>query len=179
MRIVTLGMALLPWVIGAAPLHAQGDCAAIPRGTALGFSVDRFYFDSEYHTHAVTFHLSLLDPAKLTPEFAVSLFPQGLAAGLIVTNLDVGGAVNLPFPYGTLLLRGGASGFVTLGVGVGSGVGAAAMPGAHYGASLLIKLDEKSAVRLDVLRRIYFLPHEFDPATLTIGLGITALPGIR
>jgi hypothetical protein len=129
---------------------------------------------SDYHYGAATFHISALRPNNLTPEFAVSIFPRTLAAGVLITNLDVGGAINIPLPHATLLLRGGATGIFAFGRG-----GAMALPGVHYGASLLVRFAEKSGFRFDVLRRVYYLPYEYSSPTLTIGVGITSLPGLN
>jgi len=152
-------------------LHGQRSEASIQPGTAVGITVDRFGFGSEYSMGAATLHVSSLGPYSLSPEFAVSLFPRALAAQVVLTNLDVGAAMNIPLPHGMLLLRGGASGFVALGRG-----GAMAILGAHYGASLIIRFAEKSGFRFEVLRHVNFPPDESAIPTLTLGIGITALP---
>jgi hypothetical protein len=103
---------------------------------------------------------------------AFSIFPRFLLARQLVTNLDMGGALNLTFPRATLLLRGGASGVFAL------GGGALARPGLHYGASLLIKVDDRSAFRFDLIRRIFYLSDRTATPSLTIGAGITVLPRI-
>jgi hypothetical protein len=171
MRVALVGAGLLLG-LASGPLAAQGNPAWIPEGTALGITVDRFAFGSENHVHAATFHVSTLRSNRLTPEFDASLFPSSLRAGVVVTNLDLGGAINLSLPHVTLLLRGGASGLFAFGTATG------ALPGAHYGASLLVRIEERSGFRIDVLRRVYFLPYELTPPMFSIGVGITSLPGI-
>ena len=155
------------------PAMAQDSGASIPAGTAVGFTVDRFDVEREYGYTAVTLHVSGLKPKNLSSEFAFSLFPRFLLARQLVTNLDVGGALNLSFPRATLLLRGGASGLFAL------GGGSAALPGLHYGASLLIKVDDKSAFRFDLVRRVFYSSDRTATPSLTIGAGITVLPGIH
>lgn len=170
---IAAGLAGLLLVGGPESLHAQGGHTSIPPGTAFGVTIDRFGVGSDDHLGAATFHISALRPNNLTSEFAVSIFPRTLGAGVLITNLDVGAAINISLPHAMLLLRGGATGLFAFGSG-----GAMALPGAHYGASLLIQFAEKSGFRLDVLRRIYYMPYEYSNPTLTLGVGITSLPGL-
>ena len=155
-------------------LAAQGNTAWLPAGKAIGVTVDRFQVE-EIGILAGTFHLSSLKPNHLTPEFAISVFPQAFSARIVVTNLDVGGAINIPLPQATLLLRGGLSGLFAFGAG-----GAGALPGVHYGASLLVKIGGKNGIRFDVVaRRAVYPPYGVSPAFLSFGVGITSLPGIH
>jgi hypothetical protein len=155
-------------------LAAQGNPAWIPEGTALGVTIDRFAIE-DVALVAGTFHVTLLKPNHLTPEFGVSIFPQAFASRVLATNIDVGGALNLPLPYATLLIRGGASGIFAFGSG-----GAGAIPGLHYGASLLVKFGSREAIRVDVLaRRAVWLPGEVSSPVVSLGFGISALPPVR
>jgi hypothetical protein len=174
MRITWFSVAGLSLVIMARPVQAQGNDASIPAGSAVGVTVDRFYFGPGNHFYAATVHISALKPNNLSSEFAIALFPQALAARVILTNIDVGGAINIPIHRATLLLRGGGSGLFALGAGA-----RLALPAAHYGASLLIKTGEKDGIRLDVLRRVYFRQYEDSYPSLTIGVGFTSLPGLN
>jgi hypothetical protein len=90
----------------AGAIQAQGGTARLPAGNAIGVTVDRFQVE-DFHLMAATFHLSSLQPNAFTPEFAISVFPQAFAAGILATNIDVGGAINLSLPRASLLLRGG------------------------------------------------------------------------
>lgn len=168
--LASLGMLLI--VVGH-PAMAQDSSAIIPAGVAVGITVDRFDVDREYGYMAATLHVSGLKPNNLSSEFAVSIFPRFLLARQLVTNLDVGAAFNVTVPHAALLIRGGASGLFAL------GGGSAALPGVHLGASLLIKVDEKSAFRFDVIRRVFYTPDRTGTPSLTIGAGFTVLPGIR
>jgi hypothetical protein len=161
-------------VAGAGPVAAQGSTTWLPAGTAIGVTVDRFAIE-DFGLLAGTFHVSSLKPNNLTPEFAISIFPQAFASMVVATNIDVGGAINLPLPHATLLLRGGVSGLFVFG-----NEGAGALPGVHYGASLLVKIAGKDGLRFDVVaRRAVFLPYGFSPALLSFGIGFTALPGLN
>jgi hypothetical protein len=174
MRALALFGSLLLLPGGAGPLAAQGSTTWLPPGTAFGVTVDRFVID-DFGLLAATFHVSTLKPNHLTPEFGVAIFPQALAAMVVVTAIDVGGAINIPLPDATLLLRGGLSGLLAFGSG-----GAGAVPGFHYGASLLVKLQGKSGLRFDVIaRRTALPPYEVSPAFLSFGIGITSLPSIH
>ena len=172
MRNIALALAVLALPLGPGPLAAQGDRSTIPSGTALGVTVDRFGVASEFSLVAATFHVSALNPGTLSPEFAISLFPQALPAA-VFTNIDVGAALNISLPHAVLLIRGGATGIFAFG-----SYGAAALPGAHYGASLLIRFAEKSGFRFDVIRHVYFDLYDYAASApvLTIGIGITSLP---
>lgn len=152
---------------------AQDTSGTIPAGLAYGVTLDRFGVDQEYRYTAATIHISGLKPNNLSSEFAFSVFPQFLLARQLVANLDVGAAINIALPRSALLVRGGASGLFAL------GGGAAAVPGYHLGASLLIKLDGRGAFRFDVIRRVF---HGFDRTStpsMTIGVGFTVLPAIH
>ena len=169
MRTIAFMAAVLALHPVVSSLHAQGSDARLPSGTALGVTADRFSIQSEYGVTALTFHVSSLHPNKLNPEFAVSLFPVTLGEGSMMGNVDLGGALNVPLPNATLLVRGGASGVFAFGRATG------ALPGVHYGVSLLVKVSPSSAIRFDVIRRIYGLPG-FTSSSLTLGFGISSLP---
>ena len=106
MRNVVLALAALALPLGSESLSAQGDPSTIPRGRALGVTVDRFGVGSDFTLMAATLHVSALHPENLSPEFAISLFPQALPAA-VVSNIDLGGALNIPLPYAMLLIRAG------------------------------------------------------------------------
>ena len=175
MRNIVLALAALALPFGSEALSAQGDPSTIPRGRALGITVDRFGVGDDFTLMAATLHVSALQPGNLSPEFAISLFPQTLPVA-VVSNIDLGGAINIPLPHAVLLIRGGATGIFAFGSS-----GGAALPGAHYGASLLIRFAEKSGFRFDLIRHVYFDLYEYGSTApvLTIGFGITSLPTIN
>jgi hypothetical protein len=157
------------------PLPAQDSTRALPSGTALGLTVDRFSFnaDGEGSYTSATLHVSALKPNSFAPELSLSFFPGFLSddfGASLVTGVDVGGAYNVPFPDGVLLFRAGASGLFSL------GRDNTALPGAHAGASVLIKALGNTAIRLDVVSRWYLVPFALGVPTLTIGVGISSLP---
>ena len=172
MRHLLSGAAVLSLIV-TAPGHAQGSTTWLAEGTAIGVTVDRFEVE-DFGLMAGTFHVSSLKPNHLTPEFAVSIFPQALAASALAANVDVGGALNIPLPRATLLLRAGLSGLFIAGAG-----GGGALPGVHYGASLLVKIAGKNGIRFDVVaRRGVYAPYGVSQAFLSFGIGITSIPGV-
>ena len=170
--LVSVGILLL--AVALRPVRAQDRASWLPPGPALGITVDRFEFGDDFRQTAATIHVSSLKPNTLTPEFAASIFPRAIASRILFTNLDVGAALNVPMPGATLLARGGASGLFIL-----SGSGANALGGVHFGASVLIKLEGRSGIRLDLVYRLYFTPYDQATGAVTLGLGITSLPAIR
>ena len=168
----TFGFLLL--AMSSPALNAQESSTWIPSGTALGVTFDRFEAADGFRLVAGTFHVSSIKPNNLTPEFAVSIFPRAIASRVLLTNIDLGGAFNIPMPSATMLIRGGVSGLFLLGGGGAGGIG-----GAHYGLSLLLKFRDKNGIRLDLLHRLYFLPIDLGAGAVTLGVGITALPGIH
>jgi hypothetical protein len=101
-------------------------------------------------------------------ELDAGLFPQVLPSALLVT-LDIGPGYNVSLPGATLVLRGGAGGIV------GLGGGALLIPGAHVGASAIISLQSRGALRLDLLRHFYLEEGELYPYW-SLGLGFAILP---
>lgn len=155
---------LLSW---GRPATAQ-ESQPIPAGVALGLTVDRFRGEEESYA-TITLHVSSIKPRGVTPEFALSFFPTELAEGAVIGNIDLGAAWNLSFPGGTLLLRAGGSVLAAVG-----GNNALALPGFHYGASLLLRATENFGLRFDVIERRYQL--FLGASTFTVGVGFSLFP---
>jgi hypothetical protein len=172
MNKIALGIVVVLSVIGTMPGTAQVRPRSVQGGAAVGVSIDRFSVGSDDHYPTATLHVSSLHPNKFTPEFSWSVFAESLGEESLISNLDVGGAVNIPMPGGMLLLRGGATGLFVLGRDKG------ALPGAHYGVSFLLKAVGNTALRIDVLRRVYLIPFELGQPTLSIGIGLSSFPRI-
>ena len=152
-----------------APLAAQTLRPTLPEGWAFGASVGRFSLEGEHYLET-TLHITRLQPGRFTPEFDVGFYPQFLKSGLLLTP-DLGLAYNLALPGATLLLKGGASGIFAF------GDGAAALPGFHGGAALLIPVVPGFGLRLEGLYRGFFAPSGEGPFnTLALSIGITSLP---
>ncbi|MGE0353536.1 MAG: hypothetical protein AB7I33_00505 [Gemmatimonadales bacterium] len=168
MRVLTCTLALL--LLPALPVVAQDTTRLIPNGFALGATVDRLTIgDSDGPLVSTTLHISSLRRRRLTPEFAVAVFPRYLAEGAAVLIPDVGAAYNLSLPGATVLLRAGASGVFVFGDGFGG-----ALPGVHYGASLLVPLLRGFGLRVDAVGRTFALYE--STRGMSLGIGITSLP---
>jgi len=130
--------------------HAQHGMPYLPHGAALGVSATRFSetLRLDESATAVTFRRSALRRNRIGLELDAGIFPQALPAAVIAT-FDVGPGYNLTLPGATLVFRGGG------GAVVGFGGGALMIPGANLGASAIIRLESRAALRLDLLRNFY------------------------
>jgi hypothetical protein len=166
--LVILGTALTTGPVGGG-LMAQASPAGPLRGVALGGSIDRFIYNGSSHT-AFTFRFSGLRPGGVGPEVGISLFPQVLPMGALVLAPDMGASYSISLPGATLLLKGGASALTLLAPQAGE-----LRPGLHVGGGLIFRLDNRTGIRLDVIRHFY---REFGETEgiWSIGLGFTALP---
>ena len=153
-------------------LTAQQDSVPVLQGRAMGASYDRFIYEGD-DLSAFSFRYSGLTPAGLGPEIGIALFPQALPAAALILAPDIGVAYNLAVPRATLLLKAGGSGIV----GVGRWL-AAFRPGFHLGGGLVVRLDHRTGMRVDIVRHVYFVDGEADPIW-SIGIGFTVLPGTR
>ncbi|HEV8123443.1 MAG TPA: VTT domain-containing protein [Gemmatimonadales bacterium] len=145
----------------------------IPDGQALGFTIDRFMFvgAEEYPYTSFTFHITQLKRGGMGPDLAIGTFPRILAAYHLPVALDFDAAFNISLPRMTILPRGGASAFLLVGP-----YGAGYAMGYNFGASILINFSDRNAVRLDLTRREYLRSNLFQAATLSIGIGVSAVP---
>jgi hypothetical protein len=139
-------------------------------GPANGISMD-WFSESGSGLMAMSYRFSSLRPGRLSAEIGVSLFPQALPAGALLTAPDIGASYNITVPGGSLLLKAGGSAIAALGVW-----GASFVPGGHVGGTLLLNTGEFSGVRVDVIRHYYSgSGGEINPVW-SIGLGFAILP---
>jgi hypothetical protein len=172
MRTTVLLLALLLLAPPGQAAAAQAGAPFLPNGRALGVSVTRFTeaLRLDPSITAVTFRQSTLRQNAVGLELNAGIFPQALPSALILT-FDGGPGYDVSLPGATLVLRGGASGLV------GLGGGALLVPGAHVGASALIRLESRAALRLDLLRHFYLNEGEFYPYwSLGFGLAVLSKP---
>ncbi|MFL5493592.1 MAG: hypothetical protein ACJ8DC_04310 [Gemmatimonadales bacterium] len=168
MRVATQIILQLSLLAAVQPVSAQSPIAQLPDGPTSGLSVERFQYEDEGAIAAVSFHRSRLRHNGFGSEFGVAVFPQYLQFPSLVTAPDAGVAFNISVPAATLLLRGG------LGALLGIGGGLSLFPGAHLGGSALVHLDQRLAVRADVLKRWYRIGDETAPFW-SMGVGFTVL----
>lgn len=170
MHAIMLLLASLALATVSRTAHAQGGAPHLPNGTTLGLSLTKFAerLSLDESVTALTFRSSVLRRNSIGLELDAGIFPQVLPSALIVT-LDGGPGYNLSLPGATIVLRGGAGGIV----GIGGGV--LFVPGAHLGASAIVRLDARTALRLDLLRHFYLTEGEVYPYW-SLGLGFAVLP---
>jgi hypothetical protein len=172
---------LLLGLIGVAGLGASSgvwlEAQHIPAqfaGPAMGVSMDRFSSGvgpDAPGLMAMSYRFSQLQPGRVGLELGVALFPQALPVGTLALAPDLGAAYNVPIPGGSVLLKGGGSAVMLMGM-----PGAAILPGFHVGGALLLKVNGRSAVRVDVLRHYYRADGgELEPLW-SVGLGFAILP---
>ncbi|HEV2085241.1 MAG TPA: VTT domain-containing protein [Gemmatimonadales bacterium] len=154
---------------GALPqrLAAQEPFSSRLEGISKGASLDCFIYEGTGAT-AFSFRLSGLRPGGLGPELSVSFFPKALIARALLFAPDFGAAYNVSIPHATLLIKAGGSALT----GLASDV--VLVPGAHVGAGIVVRIDERTGIRIDAARHSYFDTGETE-AIWSIGLGFTAL----
>ena len=144
------------------------------RGSAVGFSVDRFVpvgVPLGAGLTTVSVHLTSLTPGATGLDAAIGVWPQGLRSeGAILMAADFSAAYNVSAPGATLLLKAGPS--ALLGVGGGGGWGGAI--GGHVGASAIARLNAGLGLRADVVEH-YYIGTGVAFRAMSVGLGITSL----
>jgi hypothetical protein len=102
-------------------------------------------------------------------ELSVSLFPQALIARALLFAPDLGAAYNMSIPRSTLLIKAGASALT----GVSTDI--IFIPGAHLGAGIILRIDERTGIRIDAIRHYYFDTGETE-AIWSLGFALASLP---
>ena len=106
-------------------------------------------------------------------DLALAAFPDGIWPYPFLLTLGPQAGVVVPVHVGpvTLLAKGGVAGILTVGPLPGDRM-LHLLPGAQAGLGLLIAVDQRSSIRLDVTRHVY---RSFDhrAAPWSFGLGVT------
>jgi uncharacterized membrane protein YdjX (TVP38/TMEM64 family) len=160
-------------LVGASPqrMASQQRSSSRLEGISKGATIDRFIYDGTGET-AFSFRLSGLRPSRLGPELGVSFFPKALVAQALLFAPDLGAAYSVSMPHATLLIKAGAS------VLTGLATDVVFIAGAHVGAGFIVRIDDRTGIRMDVIRHIYFEDGEAEPIW-SVGLGFCALPRLR
>jgi hypothetical protein len=153
---------------GARALEAQAPSTSRLEGVSVGAGVDRFVYEG-YAATAFTYRRSDLKPGRVGPELSVSLFPQALFARALLLAPDIGAAYNLSIPHSTLLIKAGISAITGLGPTF------AFIPGVHLGTGIMLRLDDRTAIRVDAIRHIYVDGNQTE-ALWSIGFALASLP---
>ena len=157
-------------LLGVSPhrLGAQEQASPRLQGISKGVSVDRFLYEGTGVT-AFTYRSSRLRPGRLGPELSVSAFPTLIAAQALLVAPDFGAAYNVSIPHATLLIKAGGSAITGLAADV------VFIPGAHLGAGIVVRIDDRSGIRIDAVRHFYMDTGETE-AIWSVGVGFAALP---
>jgi uncharacterized membrane protein YdjX (TVP38/TMEM64 family) len=163
-------LACLGFSLASSPerVAAQEPAGSRLEGISRGVSMDRFIYEGTGET-AFSFRLSHLRPGRLGNELSVSVFPRLLAAQALIFAPDFGAAYNVSIPHATLLLKAGGSALTGLAADV------VFVPGAHVGAGLVVRIDDRTGIRIDATRHFYRNTGETE-AIWSIGVGFAALP---
>jgi uncharacterized membrane protein YdjX (TVP38/TMEM64 family) len=163
-------LACLGFSLASSPerVAAQEPAGSRLEGISRGVSMDRFIYEGTGET-AFSFRLSHLRPGRLGNELSVSVFPRLLAAQALIFAPDFGAAYNVSIPHATLLLKAGGSTLTGLAADV------VFVPGAHLGAGLVVRIDDRTGIRIDATRHFYMNTGETE-AIWSIGVGFAALP---
>jgi hypothetical protein len=152
-------------------LDAQQRSRTLLEGAAKGLTFDRFIYEGG-GINAFSFRYSALLPGRLGSEVGVSLFPAGLRARALILAPDFGPSYNISVPGATLLVKAGGSAITGLAADV------VFVPGFHFGGGLVVRLDDRTGLRIDAIRHYYMDLSETE-AIWSVGAGLTALPRIR
>jgi hypothetical protein len=164
-------------VFALLPLTALAQAPSLPEGArqpgsrlegiSKGVGMGRFLYDGTGIT-AFSFRQSDLRPGQLGPELGVSFFPEAVAVLALLFASDFGPAYNVAIPHATLLLKAGGSAITGIATDV------VFVPGAHFGAGLVLRIDDRTGIRIDAARHFYWDTGETE-AIWSMGFGFTSL----
>ncbi len=145
--------------------------AAAAQSRFVGLSVDRYY--PEYGAFfALTYRQTDIGRYGGGLDLGVGLVPSALLAHALLTTLDLGVAKSVPAGPATVLLRAGSSNVV------GAAEGFLLYPGVQLGGGILVAVDPRSYLRLDLSRHVYYMGGE-STAMWSLGLGVAARGTVR
>jgi hypothetical protein len=166
---------LLAIALGAAAgeVHAQTDGAptadspAPAPGLIHGFSIERYQLDQSL---VFSYRATQYRPRGPGLDLGVGIMTRWLASGVLAGMLDIGAAQATTMGSSLLFLRGGAGALVLAGEGYGG-----LLPALQAGLALVIPLDSRAALRLDLGEHFYLIDRELEPRW-SAGIGFAVLP---
>lgn len=168
-------LALLALVLAlpSVPALAQGPP---PRIKLVGFTFDHWRGASGPALLRPTLRLTTYTPGRPGIELAAVIFPDGISIQppAVALGLQVGLTQAVGVGPVTLLPRAGAAAITTVGLLSGSDL-IRILPGGQAGLGMLIPVDLKSSVRLDVTRHVY-RSSSGDSGVWSFGFGISGRP---
>jgi hypothetical protein len=139
--------------------------AQTPR--VAGVSVERFSVE-DYRFFTVEYRRTNLREGTLSTgmDFTLGLEPRTLAGGTALLQVDAGIARALPVGPATLLLKGGVGNFLAVGSQM------ELYPGVQGGLAVILPLQKRARVRLDLTRHYYFGDEPLALWGLGLGLAV-------
>jgi hypothetical protein len=135
-----------------------------------GVSIERHQLE---RSPAIAYRLTRFRPHAPDLDLGVGIFPRYLAHRLLAATLDLGLAQGTPVGSSLLFLRGGGGALLLAGEGYGG-----LLPGLQAGVALVVPLDPRTALRLDLGEHWYLIDREFEPRW-SVGVGFAVLPERR
>lgn len=122
----------------------------------LGFTLDHWRGASGPALLRPTLRFTTYSPRRPGAEFAAVIFPDGISLQPPGMVLSLQGGLTQPIAVGpvTFLPRAGAAAITAFGL-LANGDLIRILPGVQAGLGMLIPVDRKSCVRLDVTRHVY------------------------
>lgn len=160
-------LVLLGVGIGSAGLIAAQ--TSLGKGPVNGPSFDRFGSLTEGPV-AFGYRHSRLTGGGPAEDLALRLFPAALPAGVAVIGIDVGAMQALAVVPVAVFMKGGASAIANLGLHE-----TALIPGLQAGGGVLVRLERRAALRLDLTRH-FFNDGGEKYRVWSFGLGLAVLP---
>jgi hypothetical protein len=133
-----------------------------------GASVER-YSEGDHRFIALSYRRSELGRGGVGLDFGLGLVPQELRSNVVLMGLDVGLAGARRVGSATVLLKGGVSSFISF------LAENELYPGLQAGIALLVPLERRCALRLDLARHVYF-PQGGTFQLWSLGIGLAVLP---
>jgi hypothetical protein len=158
-------------VLATATLLTWGTADGWAQSRIVGPSVERF---SDGDASFVTLGLRRTDLARSGSglDVALGLVPKELFSSILLLQVDAGFARALPVGPATVLLKGGIGNFLAL------GAENELYPGVQAGVAVVIPIDRRSGLRVDLARHLYF-PQGGQIALWSLGFSLAVLPPRR
>jgi hypothetical protein len=143
---------------------------AVATGLIHGASLERYQLDE-----SVVFSYRASQYRARGPgiDLGVGVFPRYLASRLLALTLDAGLAQGTRLGTSLLFLRGGGGALVLAGQEYGG-----IAPALQAGVALVVPLDRRTALRLDLGQHWYFIDSEAERGW-SVGIGFAVLPKRR
>lgn len=140
-------------------------------GRISGASVERYSGDDDRFI-VVSYHRTELGRNGIGLDFGLGLVPVALRYNTALIDVDAGLAVARRVGPATVLLKGGPSSFVSL------FAENEFYPGVQAGVTLVVPLERRCGLRLDLARHFYF-PGDRNFQLWSLGVGLALLPATR